>query len=78
MADDDMSQRMNEFCDSRSGRNCKDVEGTFFDPDMVYKQGPSACLRGAMARGTGQLSGRFWDTFQPGFEISLYDILFIY
>ena len=38
--------------------------GTFFNPDTVYQQGPAACLRGAMERFTGKVSGVFWPTFQ--------------
>ena len=37
---------------------------TFFDPRTIYDKGPNACLRGAANMFTGELSGKFWDTFQ--------------
>lgn len=41
-----------------------DTVNTFFNPDTVYQQGPGACLRGAMTRFTGEISQKFWPTFQ--------------
>ena len=38
--------------------------GTFMKPNIVYNFGPAACLRGAMERFTGKVSGIFWTTFQ--------------
>lgn len=40
------------------------IERNFFDPDIVYKHGPGACLRGAMMHDTGIVSSRFWPSLQ--------------
>lgn len=42
------------------------TEGTFFNPDTIYNQGPAVCLYGAVSKATGTLSSKFWNTFQAG------------
>ena len=41
-----------------------ETKENFFDPDLVYKQGPGNCLRGAMLQNTNDISVQFADVLQ--------------
>ena len=61
------AQLMDEFNIADENLNFQeqiDTVDTFFNPDTVYDKGPAGCLRGAMQRFTGKVSGVFWPTFQ--------------
>lgn len=46
-------------------RNIKNpLKDNYFDPDMVFKNGPGGCLRGAMMGPTNQVSGVYSDATQ--------------
>jgi len=42
----------------------KDLKDNYFDPDMLFKNGPGGCLRGAMAGATNTVSGVYSDATQ--------------
>jgi len=46
-------------------RNVKaDLKDNYFDPDMLFKNGPGGCLRGAMMGDTNMVSGTYSDSTQ--------------
>ena len=42
----------------------RDLKDNYFDPDMVFREGPGACLRGASIAATQTVSGVYADATQ--------------
>ena len=42
----------------------RDLKDNYFDPDMVFREGPGACLRGASIAATQTVSGVYADSTQ--------------